>query len=51
MHFQMYDEATNVQHKNDEEQVGDVLTDPMSRVKFEYFRDKLGLVWKDLSQT
>ena len=26
----------------------DVLTKPLSRVKFEHFRDKLGVVWKDL---
>ena len=26
----------------------DVLTKPMSRVKFEHFRDKLGVVRKDL---
>ena len=26
----------------------DVLTKPLSRIKFEYFRDKLGVVWKDL---
>ena len=28
--------------------VADVLTKPLSRVKFEHFRDKLGVVWKDL---
>ena len=33
-----------------EEQVADVLTKPLAHVKFEYFRDKLGVVWKDLSQ-
>ena len=27
-----------------EEQVEDVLTNPLSHVKFEYFRDKLGVV-------
>ena len=32
------------------EQVADVLTKPPARVKFEYFRDKLGLVLNDLSQ-
>jgi hypothetical protein len=30
------------------EQVVDVLTKPLSRVKFEHFRDKLGIVRKDL---
>ena len=33
-----------------EEQVADVLTKPLDRVKFEYFQDKLGLVRNDLSQ-
>ena len=33
-----------------EEQVADVLTKPLSRVKFEYFQDKLGVVRKDLSR-
>ena len=32
-----------------EEQVADVLTKPLARVKFEYFRDKLDVVRKDLS--
>ena len=27
-----------------EEQVADVLTNPLARVKFEYFRDKLGVI-------
>ena len=31
-----------------EEQVADVLTKPLSRVKFEYFQDKLGVVRNDL---
>ena len=31
-----------------EEQVVDVLTKPLSRVKFEYFRDKLRVFRKDL---
>ena len=33
-----------------EERVADVLTKPLARVKFEYFRDKLGVVRKDLSR-
>ena len=32
-----------------EEQVADVLTKHLACVKFEYFRDKLGVVRKDLS--
>ena len=32
------------------EQVANVLTKPLARVKFEYFRDKLGVVRKDLSR-
>ena len=31
-----------------EEQVADVLTKPLSQLKFEHFRDKLGVVQKDL---
>ena len=31
-----------------DEQVADVLTKPLSKVKFEYFRDKLGVVQKDV---
>ena len=33
-----------------EEQVANILTKPLARVKSEYFRDKLGLVQKDLSR-
>ena len=31
-----------------DEKVNDVLTKPLSQVKFEYFCDKLGVVRKDL---
>jgi hypothetical protein len=31
-----------------DEQVVDVLTKPLSRVKFEHFQDKLGIVRNDL---
>jgi hypothetical protein len=37
-----------LQYVGTNEQVVDVLTKPLSRVKFEYFRDKLGIVRKDL---
>jgi hypothetical protein len=36
-----------LQYVPTDEQVEDVLTKPLSRVKFEYFRDKLGVVHKD----
>ena len=36
--------AINLQYVSTDEQVADVLTKPLSRVKFEYFRDKLGVV-------
>ena len=32
------------------EQIANVLTKPLARVKFEYFRDNLGVVRKDLSR-
>ena len=43
-------EAVKLKYVPTEEQVVDVLTKPLARVNFEYFRDKLGLVWKDLSR-
>jgi hypothetical protein len=42
--------ALKLQYISMDEQVGDMLTKPLSRVKFEYFRDKLGIVRKDLPQ-
>jgi hypothetical protein len=36
--------AVKLQYVGTDEQVADVLTKPLSRVKFEYFRDKLGVV-------
>ena len=39
--------AINLQYVSTEEQVVEVLTKPLSRVKFEYFHDKLGVVQKD----
>ena len=32
----------------DEDSLDDALTKPLSRVKFEHFQDKLGVVQKDL---
>ena len=40
--------AIKLQYVSTDEQVVDVLTKPLSRVKVEYFRDKLGVVQKDL---
>jgi hypothetical protein len=40
--------AIKLQYVGTDEQVADVLTKPLSRVKFEHFRDKLGIVRKDL---
>jgi hypothetical protein len=40
--------ALKLQYISTDEQVDDVLTKPLSRVKFEYFQDKLGIVRKDL---
>jgi hypothetical protein len=36
--------ALKLQYVSTDEQVVDVLTKPLSRVKFEHFRDKLGIV-------
>jgi hypothetical protein len=36
--------ALKLQYISTDEQVADVLTKPLSRVKFEYFRDNLGIV-------
>jgi hypothetical protein len=40
--------SINLQYVSMYEQVADVLTKPLSHVKFEHFRDKLGKVRKDL---
>jgi hypothetical protein len=42
--------AIKLQYVGTDEQDGDVLTKPLSRVKFEHFLDKLGVVRKDLLQ-
>ena len=42
--------AVKLKYVPTEEQVADVLSKPLAHVKFEYFRDKLGLVRNDLSQ-
>ena len=39
--------AIKLEYISTEDQVADILTKPLSRVKFEYFRDKLGIVQKD----
>ena len=40
--------VVKLQYVATNEQVADVLTKPLSNVKFEYFRDKLGVVQKDI---
>ena len=39
--------AIKLQHVGTDEQVPDILTKPLSQMKFQYFCDKLGVVWKD----
>ena len=36
--------AVKLQYVATEEQIADVLTKPLARVKFEYFREKLGVL-------
>ena len=36
--------AIKLQYVSTDEQVADVLMKPLSRVKFEYFQDKIGVV-------
>jgi hypothetical protein len=43
-------EDVKLQYVGTNEQVAYVLTKPLSRVKFEYFLDKLGVVRKDLTR-
>jgi hypothetical protein len=40
--------VVKLQYVGTDEKVADVLTKPLSHVKFEYFRDKLGVVQKEL---
>ena len=40
--------AVRLQYVTIDEQITDVLTKPLSRVKFEYFKDKLGVVQIDV---
>jgi hypothetical protein len=40
--------AINLQYISTDEHVANVLTKPLSLVKFEHFRDKLGIVRNDL---
>ena len=46
--YMMQRGVVELQYVGTDEQVADVLTKPLSRVKFEYFRDKLGVDRKDL---
>jgi len=40
----VHKEAVKLQYLSTDEHTIDILTKPLSRVKFEYFRDKLGVV-------
>jgi hypothetical protein len=40
--------AMKLQYVTRDQQITYVLTKPLSRVKFEYFRDKIGVVQKDV---
>ena len=42
--------AVKLKYVPTKEQVADVLTKPLARVKFEYFRENLGVFRKDLSR-
>ena len=42
--------AIKLQYVSIDEQVVNVLTKPLSQVKFKHFRDKLGVARKDLPQ-
>jgi hypothetical protein len=48
IHDMMQRGAIKLQYVVTDEHVADVLTKPLSRVKFEHFRDNLGIVRKDL---
>jgi hypothetical protein len=39
--------VVKLQYVATDEQIADVLTKPLLKIKFEYFRDKLGMVQKD----
>ena len=39
--------VVKLQYMATDEQIADVLTKPLSKVKFEYFRHKLGVVQND----
>jgi hypothetical protein len=47
-HDMMQRGAIKLQYVSTDEQVVDVLTKPLSHVKFEHFRYKLGIVREDL---
>jgi hypothetical protein len=48
IHDMMQRGAINIQYVGTDEHVVDVLTNPLSRIKFDHFRDKIGIVQKDL---
>jgi hypothetical protein len=48
IHDMMQRGGAKLQYVGTDEQVAGVWTKPLSRVKFKYFRDKIGIVRKDL---
>ena len=48
--YMVHKGAIKLKYVPTKEEVADVLTTPLSRVKFDYFRDKLGVVREDLPQ-
>jgi hypothetical protein len=43
--------AVRLQYITTDEHVADVLAKPLYRFKFEYFRDKIGVIQKDFSNS
>ena len=40
--------AGKIQYMEIEEKIADVLINPLARVKFEYFREILGVIWIEI---
>jgi hypothetical protein len=40
--------TVKLQYVATDEHIADLMTKPLSKIKFEYFRDKIGMVQKDI---